>query len=1143
MTSRDAASSHFHLPYDALATEEIPRHTSSPRAQQSYLSRSFALQCLLPPLLGLSFVAFGLYVAYTPNPIVISRSTDNTIALSQAFTALFAVWHFLALLPVLDVVRSVRSEEWWRRLLHSTTFNRANAVSSNIGGNLAHGLDILGPWSSYYYQAAWILAILAVILADIAPGAIHVEVGWEGVAAEYMIPALPPGSIFSNFSRAFYETSDFIHASIDIAPMYYTSLLVASSYVTAGPPVPNALVPRPAVTSGVGYRYSTDVAFLNYECAWSAPQVAEPDTIPSLDAHNLSITVEGIQGTGWAPIQANGVYLLEILRNATTKQPSFAGHIIFIASSGTPYPNYGFLNLSSVPTYALSPAWTAAAAAYRANNTGIFSPPQYLSAAVCVPNYTIESWKVQMAGSTIQLLERRAERVGNLDALQLQLAIQDSFGMLQEAAPIRSIFGFSIVSFGTLFDSLYPFTIGTPKSDKNLSVIINEAAIPSLAQAYLDGFPFGNVTIPGTEHLHAALVLVAQRDFIYATAGLYVLLALVSVYLFARGPAPALDISQVLEATQELGHAGNDTEKESRVRHVLGNSTVAVQERRGFPTLTLHTSTQVFTPNAARERIDNLRVSHGWMVTPALGAGLVALGLDVYLHPRALASATASRATLYAAMFTWGIGLWRSASLVGISALLRRANSDEWSRYLRRHQGLDISRRRLALLNTMSTNRSSLLETFRSTWLARTSTAYKICYITALVVSLCAVVSQGAVTLLTLPALTTESLPIPIVRFANPVEIPWSADTVIGPFNDGLIETADLGMSYVYLEQVVGAVVLEGMPKGFIIPVRGMTNATYGSQYPTDVAHIECNCSWVPPALPQATANVSYIPVVLDEMDIQGIQTVPNGIAITTGLFAWTLWGGGPGDPVNLNAVPSVEISPEWQQLIAEQYAPAYFAEYDGRGAYSTNLTRVSTLVCEPVITIMPKTARALAGITELSPPPSEFSGGVGNLDKGYVAYMTYAWAVQQAQDLTGVFRPNLLFGLALGNAVLQADPLNTSNGTIPRSNEDIAMTMISYMGSASKSWIAMSANPNTTMNVDLQVIKQSLVIAAGLPQLIITAVLYVLLVLAGFLVSRRAPAVPFTLSGILMLHSKLTKLTITDGDDEELKVTEKGED
>lgn len=77
-------------------------------------------------------------------------------------------------------------------------------------------------------------------------------------------------------------------------------------------------------------------------------------------------------------------------------------------------------------------------------------------------------------------------------------------------------------------------------------------------------------------------------------------------------------------------------------------------------------------------------------------------------------------------------------------------------------------------------------------------------------------------------------------------------------------------------------------------------------------------------------------------------------------------------------------------------------------------------------------------------------------------------------------------------------------------------------------------------MDVELQIIKQSLVVTAGLPQLIITAVLYLILGLAAVVISRRTPAVPFTLAGILMLRSELANVWIDAADEEDTAVTEK---
>src|SRR5882762_6843647 len=72
------------------------------------------MSCIIPPLMGFGFVTLGLYIIYGNSTLVVSKSTDNAAVISQAVTALFAVWHVVALIPAFSVVQRVRSEEWWR---------------------------------------------------------------------------------------------------------------------------------------------------------------------------------------------------------------------------------------------------------------------------------------------------------------------------------------------------------------------------------------------------------------------------------------------------------------------------------------------------------------------------------------------------------------------------------------------------------------------------------------------------------------------------------------------------------------------------------------------------------------------------------------------------------------------------------------------------------------------------------------------------------------------------------------------------------------------------------------------------------------------------------------------------------------------
>ena len=147
-------------------------------------------------------------------------------------------------------------------------------------------------------------------------------------------------------------------------------------------------------------------------------------------------------------------------------------------------------------------------------------------------------------------------------------------------------------------------------------------------------------------------------------------------------------------------------------------------------------------------------------------------------------------------------------------------------------------------------------------------------------------------------------------------------DTPIVRPNEGMIAIGQLGTRWTYLEQIIGSSVGDTLPPGYLVPLITQTNNTAGNQYPTDVMHIQCECSWVTPTLPSAT-NQTIIPVSLESFGITALQHGPTGIArrylhtsivcephiptiefsplsnmtfssnstpVTSGLFAWTLW-------------------------------------------------------------------------------------------------------------------------------------------------------------------------------------------------------------------------------------------------------------
>jgi hypothetical protein len=217
------------------------------------------------------------------------------------------------------------------------------------------------------------------------------------------------------------------------------------------------------------------------------------------------------------------------------------------------------------------------------------------------------------------------------------------------------------------------------------------------------------------------------------------------------------------------------------------------------------------------------------------------------------------------------------------------------------------------MFDKISTTSLSFSDAFRAACMTRTSIFFKVCYMATLLAPLCAVLAQGAVTLLVLPYPISQEIDIPSIVMARPIEVPWSTDQTLAPYNAAEISFGQLGTSWTYLEQITGSIVGDIIPPGYLVPLRTSTNNTAGSQYPTDVAKIRCKCSWLAPRLPPAS----------DTLGVNAIQTAPNGIAseflpvspyafisltsciafaplsnvtffngtpVTSGMFTWTLW-------------------------------------------------------------------------------------------------------------------------------------------------------------------------------------------------------------------------------------------------------------
>ena len=172
-----------------------------------------------------------------------------------------------------------------------------------------------------------------------------------------------------------------------------------------------------------------------------------------------------------------------------------------------------------------------------------------------------------------------------------------------------------------------------------------------------------------------------------------------------------------------------------------------------------------------------------------------------------------------------------------------------------------------------------MIHTFKAAIHSRTSIFYRASYIAALLAAGCAVIAQGAVALLAQPVYTDARLMIPYINYQSGIDTPWSADMTLAPYNAGRIQSGILGANWAFLERIIGATLGDSQPVGYLVPMHANSNNSDGTQYPTDVVRVQCACQWVAPTLPDPVSNVSYIPVTLDVLGIEGIQSVPYGVA------------------------------------------------------------------------------------------------------------------------------------------------------------------------------------------------------------------------------------------------------------------------
>lgn len=130
-------------------------------------------------------------------PFGISVSSDT--AYKSALSILGIVVQLVALTPVADITMEIYSGEWTHILSYEGEYltratDRVSTLTSSYTNRLRHSVDKRASWR---YRVSYIVALLAMVLQAITPGALTVSTSYAAATEpfwNFTTPFLPPGS-------------------------------------------------------------------------------------------------------------------------------------------------------------------------------------------------------------------------------------------------------------------------------------------------------------------------------------------------------------------------------------------------------------------------------------------------------------------------------------------------------------------------------------------------------------------------------------------------------------------------------------------------------------------------------------------------------------------------------------------------------------------------------------------------------------------------------------------------------------------------------------------------------------------------------------------------------------------------------------
>ncbi|KAH8914508.1 hypothetical protein BT69DRAFT_1326292 [Atractiella rhizophila] len=1155
--SDEEAKDDGHYPtYEAVVPTSSP--LERPHSTFSRLADAF-----LPSILGLIYVIFCIYVAYSGKNIIISHSTDHATEIRGLVTALTNIWIFFCLLFVDNLVDRIRSEEWHRRLSiasHITgnenglIFAHLNHVSSNLGGTLRHAVDLFTffPGSSRVFKVVFLSALLSLALNELAPSLLQVVVEWYSIGIHNIpISALPLLSIHANLSEPFSGTDSVLTPATFLA----TALALGGSNS-----LPGVVVPVPTILIPNGWdMYASDLVFLTYSCKWLAPTyISEPmgDNVQEVLVGGALYGAAGFFGSGRAPFYPN-----------TQTGP------LDELQANTPWYNFSSAPQSPVPS-----SWRLYQEQWATIQNNSISTD--VSILLCLPQITIQPYLVTFSSLPLwKSDEPLTHKIGNIDETQLKIAMSDSLGGFADRVP--GIFYRQFVSEAMTYPNstnhvYYP--IDETVLSKRITTLVQNALA-----AYLTGGPFGTAVVPSYGY-RDGLILRSQIQFLWVVAALFLFLTVAGALVLVlqrreKGITRQLSVSGVLRLTRcdtetpvivekwfngqkvkEIakdlaGGRGMTEEGEENVHFAFRNARVRVTHFQASDEMLQMQTTSSPMPKLEVEARKFRKIVE--LITPGVGGTFIAFGAYAYTHDVVIPGEIGeNRLVLLGTLFTAAIGFWRTLALGGTRSSIR----EEWTRLSDRatSQGQMEQEKVRRAIDDISTNTTSIVDQLRRSFLfspkSLISGYYRLAFLSFLVMSVCSIASQGAIQLhrRVVPTGPSETVAInsysaeafSVYSLLTALGEPWRTSVGLGspdadPYIDFLIQqniyTSAFGYLHSELDYYGGLETPSTSEEGYFLmePLKTTANASANAHFLTDLGVWKMVCEWAAPQLQPWSADInssSFVSIQLTEHNLQGFVQAPHGYSwfrplqrpqsidsedfISTGLFAWTLFAG---SRINTDSVPFSNLSTEWQDWISGIVAssnPKYASFYE-------TPTRMTTLICEPNIKILYGSEVTIYNNTASIRKRNREQDKIGNLDFGQVAFQVYARGSMLAESEAGRFSDNLLIGSRAGKVALSNS--SGANSIKLRRADEAARSLNRIMTSELIFVAGVNSENATTLSAP---VGERHVVDVSLPQLVASGVMFAILSLFIVVFQLRTRL----RNGFLKRDALYWKLVIVDG-------------